>query len=317
MAIRWLGLRLVALCGLLVAGSLANAEDISYVTTNDTNLAARLDALESELASLRGAGLAGETTCGGYDAAEGCGHYIAGAELTLLLPHTGAMTLLDGGGAAVTLTPEYHLVAAPRFWLGYRNAEGLGMRARYWTLDANAGPFDPLNLVRSLHLETLDFEATQTAQIQHWDVDISAGLRWAQDRNDLLAPPGVVLTQDFQGIGGTIGLGVSRPIGSRGISLFANTRASLIYGDNNYVVGVAPQPPAVFPIATLRNSDEVVSIYEMQLGVEWGWVNASGSNWFVRTALEGQAWNIPSVALGLLDDTTGLVGASFAIGFNY
>ena len=96
-----------------------------------------------------------------------------------------------------------------------------------------------------------------------------------------------------------------------------NLRASLLYGNNNLRV-LDPQDRTQLPDdAVLQSANDVVSIYEMQLGLEWARTTASGSRLFLRTAFEGQAWNIPSPAFGLLDDTTGLVGVTFSAGFNY
>lgn len=328
MSIRMLGFRCLAVLSVLFGVSSARAEELTYVT-NDMNFASRVDALEAELASLRssnlGGGDCGGNGGGGCNKNSGCGcadsGVIAGFELLLLTPHTGSFQVPALGGAS--LTSEYGVTAAPRFWLGYRNDEGLGVRARYFTLDADTGP-SSLGLNSNLHMETLDLEVTQTEQLFNWNFDLSMGVRWGQDRNALyVGIPGgpiAIATQDFQGAGGTIALGAWRPVGCRGVSLFLNNRASLLYGQNGYGLGAAIPPIGNFPGLAVsgfaKSEQEVVAVYEMQVGAEWSRQMDNGNRLYARAALECQVWDIPSPALGLLDDTTGLVGVALAVGFN-
>ncbi len=311
-----MGLNCLAVLGVLFGTVAAKAEEVSYASMNDANFASRVEALEAELASLR-SNLGSGGDCGASKCNDGCGCYdsgvIVGGELLLLTPHTGSLQILGNGA----ITSQYGVQAAPRIWLGYRNDEGLGVRARYFTLDGDTGPSN-LGLFQNLHMEAVDAEVTQVEYLGKWVFDLSMGARWAQDRNALYAvvPPLTLAgLQDFQGAGGTIALGAWRPLGGRNLSLFLNTRASLLYGQNTYAVGAAVQglPPLV---GAIKSEDEVVSIYEIQLGLEYARQLGNGNRVFARLAFEGQAWNIPSPALGLLDDTTGLAGVALALGFN-
>lgn len=317
MSIRNFTARLIAMFGVLIGTVAVQAEDISYVSTTDASFASRVEALEAELASLRSAGMGGgDGSCASDCDCRSSGVF-AGAELLLLTPYNGSLSVSAGppGSPVVEVTPDFDLAAAPRFWLGYRNSEGLGLRARYFTLDAEGGPSPTLGIVRGLDVRTFDLEVTQIEQLGNWTLDLSAGIRWAQNRNDMfsLAAP-VLLTQDFEGWGPTVALGALRPIGSGNFSLFANVRGSLLFGDNDYQIAL--NVPPLVPVATLQSSNEVVTVGELQLGVEWARFLDNGARVYARAGVEAQAWNIPSPALGLLDDTTGLIGATMSIGLD-
>lgn len=319
MSIRNFTARLIAMFGVLIGTVAVQAEDISYVSTTDASFASRVEALEAELASLRSAGMGGGDSSCATDCGCRSSGVFAGAELLLLTPYNGSLSVSAGpGNPLVEVTPDFDLAAAPRFWAGYRNSEGLGLRARYFTLDAEGGPSPTLGIVRGLDLRTFDLEVTQIEQLGNWTLDLSAGIRWAQNRNDMfsVAAP-VLLTQDFEGWGPTVALGALRPIGSGNFSLFANVRGSLLFGDNDYLISafIPGISPPLVPVATLQSSNEVVTVGELQLGVEWARFLDNGARVYARAGVEAQAWNIPSPALGLLDDTTGLIGATMAIGF--
>lgn len=314
MSIRNFGWKCLAALAILFGVNVARGEDLSYISMNDANFASRVEALEAELASLRsnlGSESQGSNCTSGCSTGCGCGDggVIAGAEIVMLVPHIGS---LQGFGGPV-ITPEHSLAASPRLWLGYRNEDGLGVRARYWSFDsdANLGP-----IVSNLHMETLDLEFTQIEHLGRWTLDLSAGVRWGQDRNTLALPPIAGARQDFQGTGGTIALGAWRPLGGTNLSLFANTRASLLYGQDGFAAGGGIPGTPIGGFAAFKSEDDVVSVYELQIGLEWARQLQNGNRWYVRSALECQAWNLPSPALGVLDDTTGLVGATIALGFN-
>src|SRR5690606_3710130 len=74
----------------------------------------------------------------------------------------GSMPLM---GLLTPLQPKYGFQATPRFFLGVRNEDGLGVRSRFWWLDADSELFSEdltgISVYQSLEMRAFDFELTQ------------------------------------------------------------------------------------------------------------------------------------------------------------
>ncbi|QDV69743.1 hypothetical protein Poly24_34600 [Rosistilla carotiformis] len=224
--------------------------------------------------------------------------FFAGAELTLLTPHSGSVTIAPLSSTAIL--PERDMGVGGRYWLGYRAETGLGFRSRYWHFDQDAagGPLlDP-----SLTAQTWDAELTQLFTRGRYSFDLSGGVRWGEI-DDQVAP---VLTESFNGWGSTVALSASRQLGDGPFSLIGGARGSLLFGD--HVVNILGAP--------ISSSQEVMPVMELQLGGEYS-QELWGTHAFARAAFETQLWELPPSALGLLDQNIGFVGVTFSTGVRF
>lgn len=225
----------------------------------------------------------------------GCGGYFAGAELTVLKPHTGALAIPIVGAAL----PEHDWGAGGRYWLGRRDGEGLGVRARFWHFDESSdlGGGDEIGF----EAKTLDAELTQLMAFCGFELDFSVGFRWGEFTNTF-TPAGFV--EDFDGYGTTVSLFGHRALCGTQLAVVGGARASLLYGDHGVqVLG--------FPV---NITNEVLPVWEIQAGIERQSVLSNGANVFVRLMVESQLWESPPALLGLGDQNFGLFGLGLSVG---
>jgi hypothetical protein len=259
----------------------------------------------------------GDVGCGGCRASG----IIAGVEMPLLQAHYGACGVdIPGQGVQLPeITPSFDHETTPRFWLGLKSCDGLALRVRYWQYDHAASAVDVPNryyVDMGLEAASFDFEIAQTAYFCNWEFEIAGGARWAKIADDInLDYDGdlAAWSRSFEGGGPTFGVGVRRQLGIGGLALVGTFRASLIYGDTNlalsYDLLVGADDIAV------GVDDQLVEIYEIQVGAEWSRMMCSGYRVAGRVVLEGQAWELaPGPGpLGLFDTNIGFVGPSFSL----
>lgn len=256
-------------------------------------------------------------------------NWYVGTDLAILKPHMGALGV-NVLGTDVALTPEHDYTLAPRVWLGWDNAEGLGVRARYFTFDADAtqafpvplpiGPILLEGLNTQLAAQTFDFEATQRGCLGNLEFQLGGGFRYAKMETGL----GVVGTafipgptpffggigMDFEGVGPTVAIDVRRPFGSRGLALVGGARSSWMYGTTDFHgTGFAEG----FPLSVYAE-DHMMQINELSMGVEWSRCLARGGKVSVAALWEAQAWEWSPVA-GLIHQDIGLTGPTFSFSY--
>ena len=331
-------------CGvtLLLAVMLAAPLSAEEFSANNATLD-RLNRVEAELSALKSNLQDSNATVGEdyFTTTTSSGGFIGGVELTFLAPQTGTLaasgTILGNPIGSVQLVPKYESFASVRLWGGYRNAQGLGGRVRYWDINANAsGDFDGVPLDTRQSALALDVEGTQVMEVGLFELDASLGLRWGKIGRQALFPFNTVLAQSFNGVGPTAALWARRPLGNSNFSLVGGGRSSMLYGNNDYLIrlggatGLPAGLPAVFGAPslpapapgqpeglTLTAQHAAVMVYELQAGVEWSRIMANDSRLFVRVQGEAQIWQVPSLMFGLLDNTTGFVGVSTAAGIDW
>jgi len=258
-------------------------------------------------------------------------NWYAGLDVTVLKPHMGT---LGGGGFGhpeVDITPSFDYEVAPRVWLGWDNADGLGVRARYFTFDADATQALPANhppLVLGglefqgtqtwLEAQTFDLEATQRGCLGHLQFQVAGGVRYAKMETGIGAfglmygevPVAAGIGMDFEGVGPTVAIDVRRPFGSRGLALVGSARSSWMYGQTDFGLtgGLGDIPVSVYA------DDHMMQINELSLGIEWSRCLQRGGKVTVAALWEAQAWEWAPVA-GLIHQDIGLTGPTFSFSY--
>ncbi|MBW3541689.1 MAG: hypothetical protein KY476_15580 [Planctomycetes bacterium] len=221
---------------------------------------------------------------------------------------------------------EWNLKYSPRLELGYLNCDGMGWRARYWHFDhgtelnaaaANVNgdieveiALEPditidvaangtIETRHSLDVYTFDLEAVGRRESCEGGVTGSIGLRYARseqnykalDRIATGAVEDIVTSRHFiQGVGPTLSGEVRRQMRGN-VSLFANLRGSLLYGESDWVASEDNNPVgSVDDVISIEGSQDLLSIAELQLGVDYRRMTDSGRAVFARVAFETQYW---------------------------
>ncbi|MBS0207680.1 MAG: hypothetical protein JSS27_01880 [Planctomycetes bacterium] len=367
--------RLAVLVAVLCVTTPAGADDAELaMVTGDASVNQRLAALEAEIEQLRAASRATLTAAATFDppvpVEEGCtpspacepivgrdffncgcrtGGIVAGAEAVFFKPFYSANGAPNVDSTAVpaavpsTMTTypqlQYNYVAAPRLWVGYVGANGLGARFRFFdyynTASSDFGVLAgaaPGNFIQNavIALRTYDLELTQQVDFRSWRLQGFGGVRYAQSNQQSQAIGGAfVNTQasiSYYGLGPTAGFQAERAVTSNGRwSIYGAGRGSLLYGNQR-------DNTADITGSYINGNRELnsvfASIWELSLGPQWKIRLPRGGEFFVRTTVEAQYWqgvgnfaptpvaNLFTPALNRNNDAGGfgLLGFSGAIG---
>jgi hypothetical protein len=286
---------------------LANEAYDSSVSSMLAEQSQRIQQLETQLASMNEQKYLHAEEGEGYDCCDRCPGFIGGVEITFMKPHNNALDLIIAPNIQVPLLPEFDFEIAPRIWLGYEFAGGLGLRATWWDFDHAVAV---VGIISGMEANTLDVELTQTGSFCKWDLTMAGGVRYGRIEESLESPGFIGLSHEFEGVGGTLGLSARRPVGSRGFALIAGVRGSLLFGQTDSTLSL----PFIPAQATLRNTQHMLEIYEMKLGGEWSRDLDYGARFYTQLTYEAQAWNMAPIALGLADSQIGFSGVAFNIG---
>lgn len=242
----------------------------------------------------------------------GTGGLFGSIEVTFLQPSLSGAQSVFGSGTGRLLETEYQ--TGVRYVFGYVSDSGLGIRGRYWSFD-NATSYSPpyAPAMFGIQLQTADTEITLYQRMRHVDLEFSGGLRYGQLEYSnpplTLYGPGIVR---FEGVGPTASLNAERKLGNSGFSLFGNVRGSVLIGDIRTA-------SLLLNIPTGSIEDEVMTIFENQLGVAWNYDLTKQLELEVRAAWETQYWANST----LEDDFYGigtnlaLMGPTVAVEFRY
>jgi len=213
---------------------------------------------------------------------------------------------------------EYDYEITPRMWLGYVGSGGRGVRARYWQFEHSGRPraltqTDPniiygadwihpwgmitalttgvgqtMSITNSIEAQALDLEATQTMNFGWTEIMFGGGLRYAylETKFDAVIPGVDFLTarHDFEGIGPTISMDVRLPICyCEGLAMYGGGRYSIMFGQS-WAYGENGSDPFDYTL------DEVMSIGEIEIGLEWTRTVSWLGLFVARAGYEGQVW---------------------------
>ncbi|MDH3719669.1 MAG: Lpg1974 family pore-forming outer membrane protein [Planctomycetota bacterium] len=260
----------------------------------------------------------------------GCGFY-GGFAFVWMRPRfdQNAAIVIDPVPGNTVVPFSYDREITPRAWFGYQNAEGGGLRVRYWEFDAaaNTEVYSPIpaatpaflfvygasgNLARNafadvgetmtsdhaLELTTIDLEATQRFHWHNIDLLAGLGLRYAQmdqvgqaivtDGAGALSES-VHNDHDFEGIGPMISLEIVRPLLSDRFSIYGSLRGSILLGDASQRITEVKNGGADM-VTDVVNQDDILSIGEIELGLQFSRPWGDSAVVFIRGGYEGQVW---------------------------
>lgn len=219
---------------------------------------------------------------------EGTGGLFGTIEVTFLRPHlAGSPSFFASAGAASRFIDSDYQTNA-RYQLGYKSDTGVGVRGRYWSYDHDFSyipPWAPGEY--RIQLSATDLEMTLDQRLRHFDLEVSAGLRYGKLTYSNGTPTlfGLIGVGQvtFEGIGPTASIGGRRALGNTGLSLFGNVRGSVLVGDlrNGAVLWNMPAGSI---------EDEVMTVAENQLGVGYTRTLSNDMVFELRTAWETQYW---------------------------
>lgn len=197
-----------------------------------------------------------------------------------------------------------------RFWIGYTGERGVGFRFRYWEYDhVNIGRGGGLGSFHNLETNVFDAEILGNIDLGCcWAMTAFGGYRYVEYDEDvgITSPNGLLFGGGFQSERHGLTLGAELRRSLRRITLFANARASALYGDEDEFFG-----------GTLADHEEnnLGFIYETQMGIEVNRRTARGATLFARALLEAQYWDSFSGEFGFDGgEATGFIGGGFSVG---
>jgi hypothetical protein len=191
---------------------------------------------------------------------------------------------------------------AQRVFLGYQGAQGGGAQIRWFTFDnvleysgewENGGPIVELFGPIKLDVDAIDVELTQRGSFRVWNWLGSAGVRYGrinleeEDINFEEVPAAVFFGHtgfEFEGAGPTLAVGGSRPVLFDGLSLFANARTALLFGDTTLRSAFDDDAPFVI-------DNDFLQVWEFQIGTRCLRALTDGVDGFGGIFWEAQRWD--------------------------
>jgi hypothetical protein len=245
----------------------------------------------------------------------GCG-IVGGGELLFLRPYFQGTGEIVDPMLGLALRPDFDFELSPRAWIGFVTDQGLGFRTRYWEFDhassrGTAQISDPeveatATADRGLEARTIDLEATQQAAFQRWMFVLAGGLRYAEYNEDerlrlqgtdlLTATPFDLTTSSdagFDGIGPTFGVQAERALANTNFSIYSGLRGSLLFGRRKAGIALRDNMADTVLFGESTRGNDLIAIWEVNLGLQYLWPLSGGGNVFVRGGVEGQYWQGP------------------------
>lgn len=224
---------------------------------------------------------------------------------------------------------DYDLEFSPRVYVGWRHCDGIGFRAGWWQFDHAAAPMeaspaangfgriippqfgdidistnvptDVFAASTTLNAYAIDIEATKETEFCSWNFGVGGGIRYAYVEQGYLAQTSdasgdalgaIDYRQTIEGFGPTISAHAVRPINCQ-TALFCKARGSLLFGDGESSLTAGEDLDLTTPFTTTRTTsrDDLLTIAEIQLGLQWHSNYYHVYQPFFSVAMEGQVWD--------------------------
>jgi hypothetical protein len=218
----------------------------------------------------------------------GTGGLFGTIEVTFLRPHlAGSPSFFASAGAATRFIDSDYQTNV-RYQLGYKSDSGVGIRGRYWSYDHDFSYVPPWTPGQyGIALSATDLELTLDQRLRHFDLEVSAGVRYgnlvySNGTPTLFGLIGVGRLT-IEGIGPTASIGARRALGNSGFSVFGSLRGSVLVGDlrNGSVLWNMPSG---------KIEDEIMTVAENQMGVAYTRTLSNNMVFELRTGWETQYW---------------------------
>ncbi|MEX0585494.1 MAG: Lpg1974 family pore-forming outer membrane protein, partial [Pirellulales bacterium] len=241
---------------------------------------------------------------------------------------------------------------SPRVWLEYGRTNGLGAKVTYWQFDhasevvsgspsavqvetlqtpvfrglslATSNPNETLFAQSDIDIDVLDFEGVKWTDFCCWRLGTTAGIRHAEITQGYQAlrfnAAGAAASllnsrHNFDGVGPTFSVEGRRAFGP--LQFYSMARGSLLYGNGSLAFTRVEDIDTAAPLTNQVNfnRNDVLTVAEIQVGLEWHRECCNGNMFFVRTAMEGQVWQGVGSAISE-DGDLGFFGFNIALGMS-
>jgi len=254
----------------------------------------------------------------------------------------------DDADVVHPLSGDYEF--APRFWLGYETASGLGARVTYWQFDqqiasghlAPGGPPGPdqvyivytnhtddisridagvgstFDYLHGMEMHVLDCDVTQKVNWGRTNATLGGGVRYAKllftswASVDAGTWQTVNVENTFEGVGPTVALDLQHPIGQTRISLVGAVRGTVLFGRGRWQE-YWDNVNAGTTHLILERGNRTVGVIEGNIGLQYNRALRRGVDAIVRFSWEGQLWIDSGSPTNITDDMA-MEGLSVAFG---
>lgn len=201
-----------------------------------------------------------------------------------------------------------------------------------------AGQTNVFDISNDLTIDVWDLEVTQVlVDNDCWKLTGAAGVRYihlSQDYNAVVnktgLPAGLIETyaehdsNNFNGAGPTLFLEGSRTVGNRGLSVYGNGRAGVLFGQsrqNQFTLQQVGDPAVILNVtetANLNSTQDLIPFLEVEAGVQFQGQGRGNFTPFGRLGVVGQTyWGAGNATSFGADTNLGFFGLTATAGVTY
>lgn len=227
----------------------------------------------------------------------GCSTTYAGYEMLVMKPHVGGLQFsLTPIPVVGQITGTFDYDIASRVFLGHEMANGLGIRASYFTLGDTSNRSD-LGIATRVEIQSFDLEATNRTRFAGTELLVSGGVRYGLLKQDFEQ----ALIWESEGAGLTLSAMLIKDLGRTNFDVFAGGRGSILLTSNEIGVG---------GLFLVENEESTMTVLEARLGLRHSYQFANGVSLASEISIETQNWDSAAIA-GIIGNEISLVGPAF------